>query len=126
MGRGDKKLYVTNAKVNKNDCMKGEWGGLVKTRFEGCVSACDHANGLPTFLKPGFTPRPVGVGVKLWHSQANMDENSAGGNPNNQAIATATPTSNMDKVATMDVPCIGLHHDMSASHSRVSEQPSMA
>ena len=70
---------VTSIKVNMNVGMgiRGVGGG-VTFRQEGCVIACDHNNGLPTFLKPSFTPRPVGVGVKLWHSQANMDENSAG------------------------------------------------
>ena len=89
----------------------------VVTCCEGVCECCDHVYGLPTPLKPSFTPRPVGVGVKLWHTKANMEMTCAGASPTTTYQKQIQATTNMEKVDTMGTPCMGAHHEVSVNHS---------
>ena len=88
-------------------------GGESRMCEWGWGDTCDHLGGLPS-LKPVFTHRPEGVGVKPCHTNANMDQYRGGGNPYLQTSLTTKvtyPTTNMEEVVAMGGCSLCIPHD---------------
>ena len=90
---------------------RGQGGSIILGCECGDGETCDHICGLPSFIT-GFTPRPEGVGVKLYHKPANMELQCGGGNP--KVNKEPVPTTNMEEVVAMGVQSLDPHDESQA------------